>query len=525
MLAIQTVPAIWSKDVWFSDEARHAAVLVQLVENGHWLVLHLGDTYYPDKPPLYFWMVAAISWLAGSVQPHIFMIGAAVSAALFLAVTHCSARLFGMTKQVALVAGLVLLANYYFIGRAHHPRMDLLFAAFITLSHVFFYKAAFSGDRVHSGWVIAAFVSASLAVLTKGPIGALLPFASFVLFLAKQRQLALFFTWPVAYGFSAFVAAISGYLIGVYHFGGLAFIREILLDQTWQRAVNSPRLSQSFLYYFHILPKILLPWSLILLVIPWKKIAWRENTKKLVSKVETKDAGYTYLWLSAATSFLLLSLSDYKITFLMITVLPQVVILIALFALKLERKLRILYFTLMALFYTAGIALLPFAHSFTLWPDAVTGQFPVLIAGLPLLAGVWLARKRSAVLFGLVNTIGLTMLALPFFLITIKNLDVVMSPRPIADWLLEMESVGFHPLYVHPYRKGIFDYHAGREIQFVNTSEQVAQLVASHTCIALVAREREWNNWKNKPSDTKLIRYHKLDYETFALASIGKCTS
>lgn len=74
LLAIQTIPSLWAKDVWFSDEVRHAAVLVQMIERGHWLVLHLGDTFYPDKPPLYFWVLAAISQVSGSTAPSVFMV-------------------------------------------------------------------------------------------------------------------------------------------------------------------------------------------------------------------------------------------------------------------------------------------------------------------------------------------------------------------------------------------------------------------------------------------------------------------
>ncbi len=37
----------------------------------------------------------------------------------------------GFAPRVVLLAGLVLLTNWFFIARAHQPRMDLLFAAFI----------------------------------------------------------------------------------------------------------------------------------------------------------------------------------------------------------------------------------------------------------------------------------------------------------------------------------------------------------------------------------------------------------
>lgn len=62
------------------DEVRHAAVFTNLWQNGHWLVLHLGDASYADTPPVYFWLVAAIVPVFGTVQPFVFMVAAAISA-------------------------------------------------------------------------------------------------------------------------------------------------------------------------------------------------------------------------------------------------------------------------------------------------------------------------------------------------------------------------------------------------------------------------------------------------------------
>jgi 4-amino-4-deoxy-L-arabinose transferase-like glycosyltransferase len=48
----QVIPSLAVKDVWMPDEVRHAAVFTNLWQNGHWLVLHLGDASYADTPPV-----------------------------------------------------------------------------------------------------------------------------------------------------------------------------------------------------------------------------------------------------------------------------------------------------------------------------------------------------------------------------------------------------------------------------------------------------------------------------------------
>lgn len=104
-------------------------------------MLHLGDASYADTPPVYFWLVAAIVPVFGTVQPFVFMVAAAVSARLLLAALAQAGRRMGFDPRVVLLAGLVLLTNWFFIERAHQPRMDLLFAAFILMAQTALFRA------------------------------------------------------------------------------------------------------------------------------------------------------------------------------------------------------------------------------------------------------------------------------------------------------------------------------------------------------------------------------------------------
>ena len=146
VLAAQVLPSLDVKDVWMPDEARHAAVFRNLWEGGHWLVLHLGDAAYADKPPVYFWLLAGLAWLTGSTGPALFMLAAALSGWGLLAVmVHAGWRL-GVEPRTVLLAGLILLTNWFFIERAHQPRMDLLFSAFILLAEAALFRATTGAD-------------------------------------------------------------------------------------------------------------------------------------------------------------------------------------------------------------------------------------------------------------------------------------------------------------------------------------------------------------------------------------------
>ena len=50
-------------DLWNPDEPRYAEVAREMVKGGDWILLHLNGRIYPDKPPLFFWLIAFSSFL------------------------------------------------------------------------------------------------------------------------------------------------------------------------------------------------------------------------------------------------------------------------------------------------------------------------------------------------------------------------------------------------------------------------------------------------------------------------------
>ena len=48
------------RDAWPADEPRFALVAQEMVASGDWLFPTVGGDLYPDKPPLFFWVVAGL---------------------------------------------------------------------------------------------------------------------------------------------------------------------------------------------------------------------------------------------------------------------------------------------------------------------------------------------------------------------------------------------------------------------------------------------------------------------------------
>jgi hypothetical protein len=56
------------RDPWPADEPRFALVAQDMLRSGDWLIPRIGGDLYADKPPLYFWLMAASMAITGSLR-------------------------------------------------------------------------------------------------------------------------------------------------------------------------------------------------------------------------------------------------------------------------------------------------------------------------------------------------------------------------------------------------------------------------------------------------------------------------
>ena len=80
-------------------------VLTEMLDHGKWLALHINGEFYGDKPPIYFWLLAALSWIFQTREPSVFFLLAAMNAAAMIYATLFLARhLCRGHADIALVA-------------------------------------------------------------------------------------------------------------------------------------------------------------------------------------------------------------------------------------------------------------------------------------------------------------------------------------------------------------------------------------------------------------------------------------
>src|SRR5262245_10813309 len=269
------VVALGDQCVWSDDETRPGLVARETVLHGHWLVPHLAGHVYPDKPPLFAWLVALAS--PRGVSEWSLRLPAAAAAAATVGVTHAiAARVAG--PGAGLVAAAVLAASPAIVHWARMGRMESLLVLWIPLT--FWGALAWLNTGARRQAALAG-LWMGLGVLTKGPFAliavpaiALASVAHRPARLAPRSGVAIAFaaalTVPAVWlGLSAIVdmSAVVDYGRAVIQ----SFDKEILLQRRRPRPLS-----------FRILTVAadFLPWTLLLpgvavqLVRSWRS-AWR----------------------------------------------------------------------------------------------------------------------------------------------------------------------------------------------------------------------------------------------------------
>ena len=522
LIVAQTCLGLDARSLWFSDEVRHGAAYEALRQSGEWFILTLNGNVYPDKPPLYFWFLYALDHLPHLDPPRLFLAAAALSALLFVAATWLAARALGYSKTIAFGACLVLLSTLSFVGITHYARMDLLFAALITLSHVCLYRGWIKASAPL--WLISGFALAALACLVKGPLGLAFPLISSIVFLIWRGSFRRAGGRDGAAGFAVMLIILLAWVsLVLLQEGGKEYLTSMFGKHMIERAVDAWHHKQPWWFYLVNMPLAWLPWTFLVFFLPWERLP--DLVKGAVGSRKERP-GHGWVWISFLGGFAVLSALSGKVGIYTLPLYPFLAILTAQGALSMGPRRSRAFFLLLALLFFALAVVFGFAgaypHIREYLPDAMDPEalfdmskpafasaleYVLTLKGLPILTGLCLVFAlllgkgvRRAVPGGamLVLALCVTALVQPLALVTAPSLDTLMSPKPQADIMRDYAAKGYHvtAFYV---TTGTYTYHMGGVVDEINEWEELAERLEAYPELVVATRLRRWNEWQEKP--------------------------
>lgn len=298
------------------DEGFYSSISRQMLETGEWITPRAGMQIYLEKPPLFYWAQAFFIKLLGPT-----VLAARLPSALAVAATSLILW-FWMRRRGAPLAGWLAAICFALcpltIGLARVAMTDALLTLWLTVAIIGVIEGS-GGKR--AGYLLMA-LGAGLATMTKGPIGFLLPGATFFLWLIWKRDLKELRrpVWLLAA--LLFAAIVLPWHLAAWRANGNFF----LLEYFWRN--HFPRVlgrafghERPFWFYVPVLICASFPFIAFVPRAWWKEImkAWHPND----------DDNYTAVWaLWAALVILFFSLSASKLTSYILPALPALAVLV-----------------------------------------------------------------------------------------------------------------------------------------------------------------------------------------------------
>ncbi len=242
-------------------EANYTLTAREMLEAGDWLSPRIYGNYWFDKPAFYYWELM-VSYLVFGVGNFSSRFPTVIFALMNAGLTFWLAkRLYG--RRVGLAALMIVGTSleFWYLGKAVITDMTLMF--FFNTALTMFCLGFKENNR---RFYLPGYFFAGLAVLTKGPVGLLLPgliVSAFLLYRGRFREL-LRLKWLS--GLAVFALAGCSWYYLMYRQHGMAFLEGFLGVHNYLRATVSehPR-DDVWFYYLLIFLLGFCPWSFMAL--------------------------------------------------------------------------------------------------------------------------------------------------------------------------------------------------------------------------------------------------------------------
>jgi 4-amino-4-deoxy-L-arabinose transferase-like glycosyltransferase len=318
------------------DAAQYASISMEMLQNDHWLEVQHRLVDYLDKPPLLFW-TAALSFKIFGYATWAYKLPSLLAAFLGIYGLFRFTRLF-YGFDIARTAAFILAGCVGCFLLGNDVRTDTLLLG--TTTCAIWQLAEYQYFR---NWknIFGAGLFIGLAMLSKGPIGAVVPACAIGMHLVVHRRWAGFFDWkwlglllvvllvlaPMCWGlYTQFDLHPEKEINGRTGVSGLYFF---FWEQSFGRITggNVWKNDTTALYFLHVSAWAFLPWTILFLA------ALVQKTITLFKqKFRLFDGQEGYALGAFVLPFIALSMSHYKLPHYIFVTLPWAAVLLAAWA-------------------------------------------------------------------------------------------------------------------------------------------------------------------------------------------------
>ena len=487
------------------DEVFYSLTAREMVNHNDWLTPYIFDQPQFEKPILTYWFIKTAFNIFGET-PFAARFFPAVFATFGVLAVYALGLLCFMNERKAFWAALILATSAFYLAMGKTVFTDMIFTVFILYSLLSFYFA-YSNPFYKKVGIIAFYIFAALAVLTKGPLGFLIPAGTIFLFLLYRKQLSFLYSpWTILGFLLGMLIALPWYLF-MYQQYGQVFIHEFFYNDHWRRLMMAEHKGNDHWYFYPITMMAgVFPWSLLL------GAAFVDLYKRLKSSAKP----FEYFLLSWMLIVLFaFGFAHSKLASYILPMFPALALLIANYVdEKLETYqygiIRRLSYVVIGFLTILGIGLIPAYKFYQVYIPTI---MPVywLSAGLLSISGIsftllFIDKTRQALIL---LSFSLMPILLTAFMIT-SNLEPYVSMQEVSLYLPSVQMMKSTILCIKPYTRGV-RYYTHQEVALLNLGGE--NYFSPHPIPVITSQEQLLAFLKSQPQTFAVVK--KSGYEMF----------
>ena len=439
------------------DEVFYADTAKEMIQHQSWTTPYMFDKPQFEKPILTYWLlrlgfqVMGMSSFSARFFPSLFgLIG--VLAVYFLA---CAG--FKDNKK-AFIAGLILASSGFYIAMARTVFTDMIFSVFILLSLASFYIGYVL--RRKTAGILFFFAFTGLAVLTKGPLGFIIPIIVVLLFLVSGRDLRYVWCTASVAGLALCCLISVPWYVLMYRQYGDSFVREFFYNDHWRRLIEAEHRSFDRWYFY---PEFMIagmfPWSAFVIA---GIILLCARLRRGVSDFDR----FLMFWI--VTVFVVFQVAHSKLSSYILPVFPALALVSGGFISDMWIPRRSRWLTVLSIITLISLAILPAAVVFGVFKFPLYFQPMAMVIVLLIMGGgfvAWFAgclvkNKKTMAVY-------CVSMVVPAFLFVVPHMaiDPYVSSREVCSFLDQQPSAKGTILCSQAYIRGV-RYYSGREVAF-----------------------------------------------------------
>lgn len=279
-------------------EANYALTVKEMILSNDLLSPRIYGRYWFDKPIMIYWLIA-LSYKVFGINEFAARFPSVLFSAGSVSLIFWFAQKLYSNQKIAVFSVLVLSTSLEYWILSKMIITDAVLFFFNSLTLVAIYLGIHDGSK---RWRFAAYIAAALAVLTKGPVGIVLPGFIILSYIAFTRKWFWLKRLMLFRGMLLFFLVAAPWYVLMYRQHGQQFIETFLGLHNYLRATVSEHPEDNVFYYYLVLfPLSLLPWTGILL----------HSFRSIFKEVRLPHVAYLTVWIAITLFFYTLMATKY----------------------------------------------------------------------------------------------------------------------------------------------------------------------------------------------------------------------